>query len=77
MITVTVHLSYDKANPESVKQARTLFKSHMPSPGENVATIKANARTSGDFILMTAFKCVNTNDAASCKKCCVGSAFYS
>lgn len=50
VVTATVHLSYDKANLESVKQTRTLFRSHMPSSRGNTVMIKANARISRNFI---------------------------
>ena len=65
LVSTTVHIPYDKANLESVKQTRTLFKSHMPSPGENAAVIKVITWASGNFILRTVFKNVST---ASCGK---------
>lgn len=68
LATATVLIPYDKTNLESVKQTRTLFKSHMPSPGENVAMIKVITKASGNFILRTVFKNVSTEHTASCEK---------
>lgn len=68
LVTTTLHISYDKANLESIKQTRTSFKSRKSCPGKNAAMIKVITRTPGELVLRSVFKNKSSENTASCEK---------